>query len=197
MYHRFMDWWWTPFRNNPVLISYVYHRIPKENKRALTALWGDRNVEGLCFCSLLQCPCIILRSVWMAVLVVFYPVCALMKCLCAARCCTGTDGAKALLIDKYYTAYYYAERNRGAAPYSFLEGQIALCRNMILPILLIPYTLAQIKKFSYLGDCMGIMYVFAVLLFVFVMLRQEKLYCCVMEDYEYTKHMESCYEKAE
>ena len=195
MYHLFMDWWWTPFRNNPTHISYVYHRIPKENKRTLTALWGDQNVEGQCFCCLLQCPCIILRSVWMAVLVVFYPVRAVLKCLCCSKCCTETDNAKNLLIDKYYTAYYYAERNRDAAPYSFLEGQIALCRNMILPVLLIPCTLAQIKMFSFLSDRMGLMCGFAVLLFVFVMLRQEKVYSCVMEDYEYTKRMESNYEK--
>ena len=116
--------------------------------------------------------------------------CQLSFFLMRPTCASTTNDTKNLLLDKYYTAYYYAERNRDATPYSFLEGQIALCRNMILPILLIPSTLAKIEMFSCLDGHIGIMCGFAVLLFVFVMLRQEKLYRCVMEDYEYTKRME-------
>ncbi len=194
VYHSFMDWWWTPFRNNPTHISYVYHCIPQENKRTLTELWGDQNVEGQCFCCFLQCPCIILRTVWMAVLVVFYPVCAVLKCLCCSKCCTTTNDTKNLLLDKYYTAYYYAERNRSAALYSFIEGQIALCRNMIVPVILVPYTLTT--HFIFLSPDKYIYILIAAVLFVFVVCRQEKLYSCVLENYEYTKRMEDKYEKS-
>jgi hypothetical protein len=194
VYHSFTDWWCNPFRNNPTHIAYVYHHdISQENKKALSKLFGDQNVEGCCFCSLLQCPCGLLRLAWMAVIVLFSPLSKICNCLCC-KGSSSTNIEKSLFLDKYEMAYYYAERYRSGAPYSFIEGQIALCRNMILPVILVPYTLTG--SFPVLGNCKGMFYLVAAILFVYVVFRQEKLYRCVFEDYEYTKRMEK-YEKAE
>ena len=194
VYHSFVDWWWKPFRNNPTHIAYVYHhKIPQEDKQELSKLFGDQNDEGLCCCSLLQCPCGLLRWVWMAIIVIPSPIYRFCRCICKCHS-KNTNIGETLFLDKYYTAYYYAERSRSAAPYSFIEGQIALCRNMILPIILIPFILKNL--FKGLCDCVWLFILIAVVLFVFVVCRQEKLYSCVLEDYEYTKRMEANYEKS-
>lgn len=192
IYHVFLDWWWSPLKNNPTHIAYIYHSISKDTHPALTQLLGDQDIEGKGCFSYLQCRCALLRLLWMAISIIFYPICALMKCLCI-ECCCSSHGSheKQIFLDKYYTAYYYAERNRGGAPYGFIEGQIALCRNMILPVILVPFTLNGCLAFAGECPCIGtICGIAAVVLFVFTVLRQEKLYRCIMEDYEYTKRME-------
>lgn len=91
------------------------------------------------------------------------------------------------ILDKYYTAYYYAEKNRQGAPYGYIEGQIAFCRNMIIPvILLLPFLLKRCRCWLVI-----VVLVFVVALCVYVYFRQKKLYSLILEDYEYLKRLEN------
>lgn len=181
MYHMLMDWWWKPFRNNPIHISFVYQQMSEDRKQSLQQLWGDQNKEGGCLTTLLQCPCFIVRDVGLFVL----PLCGhLPVCITHYIQDYGADS----IIDKYYTAYYYAEKNRPSAPYGYIEGQIAFCRNMIIPVilLLLPFLLKHCWCWLVI-----VVLVFVVALCVYVFRRQEKLYSLVLEDYEYLKRLEN------
>ena len=116
------------------------------------------------------------------------------------------------LLDKYYEAYYYVvDVKQHGSIIRTLERQIALMRSMVIPFIflaLVTYkyyyhleTFACWFKQQYLWGCptlyFVLLYLLAIIFFSYGAKRkQQAIYCCVFEDYEYTKRMEK-YEKAE
>ena len=102
------------------------------------------------------------------------------------KCCSYDGFPKGTILDYYYQAYYYVERNRAKTPIAAMECQVALMRNLLLPMFMLSF---KIQDFVFKDNpvcCLR----FAMILLVFFMAfaiirRQENIYKCVFEDYEY------------
>lgn len=102
-----------------------------------------------------------------------------------------------LLRDFYYAAYYFVADQRCNSNISIMEGQVAFMQNMLSPLVLFYLLPAQhYSGYFCLIDVPALKTILAggiLLMVTAVFYRQEKIYKCVWEDYEYLKRL--IYEK--
>lgn len=140
--HSIQGFFWPILRNNKGHISYVK---------------GD-NKQYECFHSIIQCPCFLLRGVFM----LFYN----LKLIFCNSC----------HVDEEYLKSYYVAEKRHRSSIGYLEYQVAFIRNMLIPVSFICY---NINKFTLL--C----FLLPVFLYYLMLGLQEKIYKCVLEDAKY------------
>ena len=104
------------------------------------------------------------------------------------------------LLDFYYEAYYYDQKNNSNYSVSYIEGQVAFLENMFIPI-----SLFVTLPFSKYSDCFGFLitypndkfYIIVIILLlmmlaasIYVIYRRiEKIHYLVWSDYEYLKRI--------
>ncbi|MDE7156325.1 MAG: hypothetical protein K2N79_08580, partial [Muribaculaceae bacterium] len=82
--------------------------------------------------------------------------------------------------EEYYNAYYSLYNDKQLGSISIMEGQVALFRNCIIPLIVLGCitTCACLKSTLIIGG---------ILCFVFMIFRQNKVYSLVWESYTYLK----------
>ncbi len=115
------------------------------------------------------------------------------------------------LLDKYNEAYYYVvDVKQHGNTIRTLEGQIAMMRNMVIPLIALMFviykyyyhieTFACWFKEKYLFRistlCILVLSLFVIIIFCYsAVCKQKAIYHRVWEDYEYLRRMETDYEK--
>lgn len=174
------DWWWKPFRNNPIVITFAATKVSK------TTRLKDIQAKSGCLCCLLSCPCFLIRGLAMLIIVCLSPLLRLLHCLCP--CLKPDENTE--ILNRYYMAYYYAEQHRPNASYGNVEYQVAFCRNMLVPLILFTKQSGEIFSDDSSKLC-HLMIAFIVILAFFVVYRQEKLYQMILEDDAYLNGLQN------
>ena len=104
------------------------------------------------------------------------------------------DKENQCLLNRYYEAYYFVANHRPNGNISIMEGQVAFLQNMLTPLLL--YVFLPKEVFSGIF-CLIDLSVLKILLGCGILLmistvfyRQEKIYRCIWEDYEFLNRLE-------
>lgn len=97
------------------------------------------------------------------------------------------------IIDKYYDAYYYGMKYPSHESIMVMERQVVLMRNLLFPLILAIVQIDNLLHMFYLDcKCIKCFYIVGILALYFTMVsRQNKIYRCVWENYEYLKRLEA------
>lgn len=158
---------------------------------------------GVCF-GLLCCICCICQQKSPMIIVsaffVFYIAVLLLEFFTNTNCkCDNPKPEN--LKDEYYKCYYYVKKNRYGNDIEVIESQVAFLQSLILPILLMLTSQCSPRELMTLfgPDCKYVLcpcgFVAITLLtlaaiIVAIILRQQKIYDRVWEDYYYLKRLE-------
>ena len=99
----------------------------------------------------------------------------------------SSKGSDPIVLQKYYSAYYFVAKNKYNDDIPIMEGQIAFLQSMVLPLILfffVPINSLFIPGISY---CLFhlLLTICILTIPVVILCRQMKIYQRVWEDYEY------------
>ncbi len=157
IYNCIIELFCKNIRNNPISIKYAHFLVRKDLNK-IPKKYYEKNIH--------RC----LWVVWMYI-----------KCLCPKFRHKYNH-----ILNQYYTAYYYTMTQTTSSTISIMESQVSFLRNMFLPILLISFQFSDF--FAYFEDSTGIMLLYIIVVIcipVTIIVRQNKIYRRVWEDYEY------------
>ena len=193
IHNMLMDWWWSPFRNNPSHIGVVYSKL-KENaqkqgvdKYSLELYHDEGGLN-----SFITCDCFFFRAITILINVLFYPLLCIKNCLCKLKSSDNSAIQKGVILDYYYKTYYHVEKKRNLSHVAAMESQVALMRNLLFPLILLSLKMDRFVVGNYYAEYLKItLLVMATCMAFAVVSRQENIYRCVFEDNEYLNFIDS------
>lgn len=201
---------WNPFRNNPIMIQKSYDLVLNRMettqylnsflskkvdnytfKEEYMYIWGI--VLGYIVVPLVVTICMICSKEYGFIVFTIYSIVIIIYG--SIHWFKKNTFKSESFLDVYYSSYYYVSKYGYGNYISIMEGQVAFIQNMFFPLFLIVFfpvgelywkdlfccNVCLIKIFISIG---------ILLLFPVVYQRQNKIYQCVWEDFEYLKRLE-------